>query len=167
MGNHALQLTLREWINEGLITIFFVVVGLEIKRELVSGQLAKRRAALLPVVGGNRRHGRSGADLPRDRRQAPSRAGWGSWWPPTSRWRSACWRSPERRGAPVAAGVHPRPRHRRRHRCTADHRRGLLRPESGGCGSQEQSLSSALFWWLAEWACTSTGCTWCWGACCG
>ncbi|HEX3087622.1 MAG TPA: Na+/H+ antiporter NhaA, partial [Ilumatobacteraceae bacterium] len=50
IGNHALQLTLREWINEGLITIFFVVVGLEIKRELVSGQLANRRAALLPVV---------------------------------------------------------------------------------------------------------------------
>jgi NhaA family Na+:H+ antiporter len=50
IGNHVLQLTLREWVNEGLITIFFVVVGLEIKRELVSGQLANRRAALLPVV---------------------------------------------------------------------------------------------------------------------
>ncbi len=50
LGGHVLQLTLREWINEGLITIFFVVVGLEIKRELVSGQLANRRAALLPVV---------------------------------------------------------------------------------------------------------------------
>ena len=49
-GDHALQLTLREWINEGLLTIFFFVVGLEIKRELVNGQLATRRAALLPVV---------------------------------------------------------------------------------------------------------------------
>jgi Na+:H+ antiporter, NhaA family len=49
-GNHALHLLLRQWINEGLITIFFFVVGLEIKRELVSGQLATKRAALLPIV---------------------------------------------------------------------------------------------------------------------
>jgi Na+:H+ antiporter, NhaA family len=54
-GSHSLDLVLREWINEGLITIFFFVVGLEIKRELVSGQLATKRAALLPIaaaVGG-------------------------------------------------------------------------------------------------------------------
>ena len=49
-GNHSLHLLLRQWINEGLITIFFVVVGLEIKRELVGGQLATRRAALLPIA---------------------------------------------------------------------------------------------------------------------
>ena len=55
VGSHSLQLLLRQWINEGLITIFFFVVGLEIKRELVSGQLATKRAALLPIaaaVGG-------------------------------------------------------------------------------------------------------------------
>jgi Na+:H+ antiporter, NhaA family len=55
VGNHTLQLLLRQCVNEGLITIFFFVVGLEIKRELVSGQLGTRRAALLPVaaaVGG-------------------------------------------------------------------------------------------------------------------
>jgi NhaA family Na+:H+ antiporter len=50
VGNHSLELILRHWINEGLITVFFFVVGLEIKRELVSGQLATRRAALLPVA---------------------------------------------------------------------------------------------------------------------
>ena len=50
IGRHSLNLLLRQWINEGLITIFFFVVGLEIKRELVSGQLATRRAALLPIV---------------------------------------------------------------------------------------------------------------------
>jgi Na+:H+ antiporter, NhaA family len=49
-GDHALHLALRQWVNEGLITIFFLVVGLEIKRELVNGQLATRRAALLPVA---------------------------------------------------------------------------------------------------------------------
>ncbi|MFN2589401.1 MAG: Na+/H+ antiporter NhaA [Actinomycetota bacterium] len=40
----------RQWINEGLMTIFFLVVGLEIKRELVSGELSDRRAAALPVI---------------------------------------------------------------------------------------------------------------------
>ena len=55
IGDHSLHLISRQWINEGLLTIFFFVVGLEIKRELVRGQLSSRRAALLPVaaaVGG-------------------------------------------------------------------------------------------------------------------
>jgi NhaA family Na+:H+ antiporter len=37
-------------VNDGLMTIFFLVVGLEIKRELTSGHLAGRRAATLPVA---------------------------------------------------------------------------------------------------------------------
>ncbi len=55
IGDHTLSLILRQWVDEGLITIFFFVVGLEIKRELVSGMLAGKRAAFLPVaaaVGG-------------------------------------------------------------------------------------------------------------------
>ena len=46
---------LRHWINDGLMTVFFFVVGLEIKRELVRGELRDPRAAALPVsprVGG-------------------------------------------------------------------------------------------------------------------
>jgi NhaA family Na+:H+ antiporter len=39
-----------EWVNEGLMTIFFFVVGLEIKRELVVGDLRDPRHAALPVV---------------------------------------------------------------------------------------------------------------------
>jgi Na+:H+ antiporter, NhaA family len=50
VGRHIVALSLRHWVNEGLITIFFFVVGLEIKREVVSGQLATRRAALLPII---------------------------------------------------------------------------------------------------------------------
>jgi NhaA family Na+:H+ antiporter len=38
------------WVNQGLMTIFFFVVGLEIKRELVVGDLRERRRAALPVI---------------------------------------------------------------------------------------------------------------------
>lgn len=45
----GLALDLRGWINEGLMTLFFFVAGLEIKRELVDGELRNRRRAALPV----------------------------------------------------------------------------------------------------------------------
>ncbi|MGH9180828.1 MAG: Na+/H+ antiporter NhaA, partial [Acidimicrobiales bacterium] len=41
---------LRHWVNEGLMAIFFFVVGLEIKRELVTGELRRWRTAALPAV---------------------------------------------------------------------------------------------------------------------
>jgi Na+:H+ antiporter, NhaA family len=50
VGTHSLFLDLRHWINDGLMTIFFLVVGLEIKRELTNGHLSSRRSALLPAV---------------------------------------------------------------------------------------------------------------------
>jgi NhaA family Na+:H+ antiporter len=55
VGGHTIDLDLRHWVNDGLMTVFFLVVGLEIKRELSDGHLASRRAALLPgaaAVGG-------------------------------------------------------------------------------------------------------------------
>lgn len=42
--------TLHYWINEGLMAIFFFLVGLEIKRELIVGELASLRKAMLPVM---------------------------------------------------------------------------------------------------------------------
>ena len=54
-GGLEWKLPLRELINDGLLTIFFLVVGLEIKRELTVGRLASRRAAAFPIaaaVGG-------------------------------------------------------------------------------------------------------------------
>lgn len=48
--DHVLALSLRDWVNDGLMTIFFFVVGLEIKRELVVGELRDRRTATLPAV---------------------------------------------------------------------------------------------------------------------
>ena len=56
----ASRMTLRHWVNDGLLTIFFLVVGLEIKREFTVGHLASRRSAALPIAGGDRRHGRAG-----------------------------------------------------------------------------------------------------------
>ncbi|MEX1006484.1 MAG: Na+/H+ antiporter NhaA, partial [Acidimicrobiia bacterium] len=48
--DHHLSLTLREWVNEGLMTVFFFVVGLEIKRVLVEGELREPRKAALPAI---------------------------------------------------------------------------------------------------------------------
>jgi NhaA family Na+:H+ antiporter len=50
VAGHSIDLDLRHWVNDGLMTIFFFVVGLEIKREATDGHLSERRAALLPVV---------------------------------------------------------------------------------------------------------------------
>ncbi len=46
-----LNLTIEKLINDGLMTIFFTVVGLEIKREMIEGELSTREKAMLPVMG--------------------------------------------------------------------------------------------------------------------
>ena len=48
---HSLSLTLHQWINDGLMPVFFLLVGLEIKRELIVGELASVRKAALPLAG--------------------------------------------------------------------------------------------------------------------
>ncbi len=51
IGDLALEKTVLHWINDGLMAVFFMLVGLEIKRELVDGELSDRRRAALPVFG--------------------------------------------------------------------------------------------------------------------
>jgi len=46
----GIRLDLRTWASDGLLAIFFYVAGLEVKRELLIGELADRRAAALPVL---------------------------------------------------------------------------------------------------------------------
>lgn len=46
----ALSLTIGEWASEGLLTFFFLLVGLEIRREMTTGALVDRRAALCPCL---------------------------------------------------------------------------------------------------------------------
>ncbi|SDY05040.1 Na+/H+ antiporter NhaA [Hymenobacter psychrophilus] len=50
LNGYGLDLSLLHWINDGLMSIFFLIVGLEIKRELLEGELSDRRQATLPIA---------------------------------------------------------------------------------------------------------------------
>lgn len=49
-GEWRIEHNVHHWINDGLMTIFFFIVGLEIKREILTGDLSKPRNAILPVA---------------------------------------------------------------------------------------------------------------------
>lgn len=49
-GKAYLEYDLHHWINDGLMAVFFFVVGLELKREIVGGELSNPRKAMLPIM---------------------------------------------------------------------------------------------------------------------
>ena len=71
-GDLAITESLVHWVNDALMTIFFFVVGLEIKRELVTGELRDRSRAALPAVAAIGGMVVPGAALRRDQRRAVS-----------------------------------------------------------------------------------------------
>src|SRR5947208_8693113 len=52
IGGSGVAMDLRHWVNSGLMTFFFFVVGLEARRELDVGELRQRRRVALPVLAG-------------------------------------------------------------------------------------------------------------------
>ncbi len=116
IGSWTLRHSLHFWVNDLLMAVFFFVVGLEIKRELVHGELRDPRAAALPVLaavggmvvpallylavnaGGPGAHG-WGVPMATD---IASPSGSSPWWGGARRWASRCscsaWQSPTTSG---------------------------------------------------------------------
>lgn len=50
LGSDVISASLRQWVNQGLMTLFFLVVGLEARRELEAGELRQRDRLVIPAV---------------------------------------------------------------------------------------------------------------------
>jgi Na+/H+ antiporter NhaA len=51
VGDHELNMDLHHWVNDGLMALFFFVMGLEVRRELSVGELTQPRRVVIPAVG--------------------------------------------------------------------------------------------------------------------
>lgn len=52
IGGAGIEMSVKHWINDGLMAVFFFVVGMEVRRDLALGELTDRRRVLLPVIAG-------------------------------------------------------------------------------------------------------------------
>ncbi|MBN9494924.1 Na+/H+ antiporter NhaA [bacterium] len=51
VGSHALDMDLHHWINDGLMVVFFFVIGLELRHEISVGDLRQKRRLVIPMLG--------------------------------------------------------------------------------------------------------------------
>jgi NhaA family Na+:H+ antiporter len=76
-GPFELEKTLHHWVNDGIMTLFFFLVGLEIKREVLSGELSTMRKAALPAIAALGGMVVPAALYVAFNPEGPARAGWG------------------------------------------------------------------------------------------
>ncbi len=51
-NDYVVSKSVHHWINDGLMSIFFFVIGLELKREIIAGELSRPKDAILPIFAG-------------------------------------------------------------------------------------------------------------------
>ena len=103
LGDAGISLDLREWVNSGLMTFFFFVVGLEARREFDLGELRERRRFLLPLLASIAGMGVAVAIYLAFNAGNSSAAGWGLRCRPTRRLRWGCSPSSARASRPACA----------------------------------------------------------------
>ncbi len=157
----------RTWAADGLLAIFFFVAGLELKRELVVGQLRRPAEAVLPVVAAV-----CGMVVPAlvylavaRQRPATPRAAGRSRWPPTSRSRSPCSPSSAPSLPTSPAGVPADPRRRRRPRRDPGHRGRLHRRRRAAGRWPPRRRARGCYAWLQHRRVARRGCSSRWRSC--
>lgn len=52
IGSFSIDMNLHHWVNDGLMVVFFFLIGLEVRQELAIGSLRDRRRAMVPLIAG-------------------------------------------------------------------------------------------------------------------